>query len=181
MNSQQRNIIKVAILFVITSFLFPPFYETGGNGRLFSNGYGFLLSGSQDGLVNVPLLFAEWGVILLVSTGIFLLSKEPIEVHAGFIKKLIDGQFGIAKTFWIFLIIPQIVVLIVGKMLHGNYETIFVMGALAYLCVALRGSFVASKARNVSAWAMIFTQLFVCVNAVGLLVLFIYALSSITW
>jgi hypothetical protein len=73
----KQKILFAVGLFLITATLFPPFLITA-QGVSISQGFKFIISsGSYQGVVNIPLLLCEIGVILIVGIiGLILVTNE---------------------------------------------------------------------------------------------------------
>jgi hypothetical protein len=81
MNRKQRACFCVGFLLLVGATLFPPWRYSGGRGvfRYSGSSYGFLFHPpAGDATVNLTRLFVEWFLILLVSSGFWVvLTKSP--------------------------------------------------------------------------------------------------------
>ena len=111
------------------------------------------------------------------------ISSNTSEVTAkGFIKQLIDGDFGLAKTYWLYGVLGSIAMnlLLMFPILSGSLVLIVVamLASIAYAIVVLTGIWnSASRYTGSKIWSVL-AKIIVGVNVIFLVLTIILTLSA---
>lgn len=97
MNPAQRKVLLGLICGISLTFAFPPFVIESPDGGRIAGAYSFILyppsKGMLSGVIDTPLLLAEWLAIIVVSIALIALRRSPDQT--GPIARLVRSYFDV--------------------------------------------------------------------------------------
>lgn len=76
---------------------------------------------------------------------IFLMENEQITLQKNFFKKLIDGDFGLVKTFWLYAVFIPLIAELIAMNITGNIFFASFLLVKSFQSVALIGAWNSKK------------------------------------